>query len=92
MLLHKLIPHHSTPNLTDNIRWSIDLRYQKTGTPTDRVRYPAFITRSRSQPGAKYTDYEEWYQRWLEALKQAPLSTHPVRENPLNEHLTVSVD
>ena len=29
LLLHKLIPHRSTPNLTDGIRWSMDLRYQK---------------------------------------------------------------
>ncbi|KAL4221214.1 hypothetical protein ACF0H5_019478 [Mactra antiquata] len=28
-----VIPHRSNPNTTDKIRWGMDLRYQKTGTP-----------------------------------------------------------
>ena len=36
LLLNKEIPHRSTPNLSDTVRWSMDLRYQKTGTPTGR--------------------------------------------------------
>ena len=92
LLLHKLIPHRSTPNLTADIRWSMDLRYQKTGTPTGRSRYPDFITRSRSQPQAKYTDYEDWCRRWVKALEQLPLGTHPIRETPLSQHVTVSID
>lgn len=92
LLLHKLIPHRSTANLTDGIRWSVDLRYQKTGTPTGRSRYPHFVTRSRSQPDTQYTDHQDWCQRWIAALDQVPLGTHSVRATPLNEHVTVSID
>jgi len=36
--------------------------------------------------------YEDWCRSWIEALEQVPLGTHPVRENPLSEHVTVSID
>ncbi len=92
LLLHKLIPHRSTPNLTDGIRWSMDLRYQKTGTPTGRELYPHFVTRSRSRPETKYTDYEDWCRRWIEILGKVPLGSHPIRETPLTEHASVSIE
>ena len=92
LLLHKLIPHRSTPNLTDGIRWSMDLRYQKTGTPTGRELYPHFVTRSRSRPDSKYTDYEDWCRRWTGILEKVPLGSHPIRETPLTEHTSVPIE
>lgn len=68
ILIHKEIPHRSTPNRTDRIRWSIDLRYQKTGTPTGRPFHPDFVARSRSKPDSVLTDYITWRDRWVEAL------------------------
>ena len=50
LLMDKQIPHRSTPNNADTVRWSMDLRYQKTGTPTGRPFYPDFVARSRSNP------------------------------------------
>ena len=72
LLLHKLIPHRSTPNRSGTIRWSMDLRYQKTGTPTGRSFYPDFITRSRAHPAAVLTDHQTWHRAWEEALLATP--------------------
>ena len=92
LLMHKLIPHCSTPNLTNGIRWSMDLRYQKKGTPTGRALYPHFVTRSRSHPESKYTDYNDWYKRWTNALKEVPLGKHPIREASITSHVSVTLD
>ena len=69
VLIHKNIPHRSTPNLADGIRWSMDLRYQKTGTSTGRTIYPDFVVRSRSNPTSVLTDHTEWSRMWVEALE-----------------------
>tara|TARA_B100001750_G_C15465588_1_gene576851 strand:- start:132 stop:1064 length:933 start_codon:yes stop_codon:yes gene_type:complete len=79
LLMHKLIPHRSTPNCSDKIRWSVDLRYQQTGLPTGRSFYPNFITRSRRHPEFVLTDYETWSRGWKEALKITP--QRPPRKN-----------
>ncbi len=71
IFIHKEIPHRSTPNRTDQIRWSIDLRYQKTGTPTGRPFHPDFVARSRANPASVLTDYETWRDRWVEALAKS---------------------
>ena len=68
LLMSKEIPHRSTPNHTDTVRWSMDLRYQKTGTPTGRPFYPDFVVRSRSNPDSVLTDHGEWARMWAEAL------------------------
>ena len=68
-LIHKNIPHRSTPNQSDGIRWSMDLRYQKTGTSTGRTAYPDFVVRSRSSPTSVLTDHAKWTRMWVEALE-----------------------
>jgi hypothetical protein len=52
------------------VRWSIDLRYQPTGSPTGRPFHPEFIARSR-RPGAELIDHAEWSRRWVEALESS---------------------
>jgi len=50
---HNLTFHRSFLNQSDAIRWSIDLRYSPTGTPTDwlsRMGLSGFVARSRQQP------------------------------------------
>lgn len=71
ILIHKEIPHRSLPNRTDMVRWSMDLRYQKTGTPTGRPFHPDFVARSRANPASVLTDYETWRDRWIEALEKS---------------------
>ena len=72
LLLHKLTPHASEPNQTDAIRWSMDLRYQRTGTPSGRSCYPDFVARSRSNPESELTDWATWRKLWEKALVAYP--------------------
>ena len=71
IFMHRWTPHHSTPNLSDSVRWSIDLRYQPTGTPTGRPFHPSFVVRSRQNPSSVLTDHAEWAGLWEEALVSA---------------------
>jgi hypothetical protein len=81
LLMDKLIPHRSTPNHTDGIRWSLDLRYQRTGTPTGRDYYPVFVARSRDQPDSELTEYEVWRDRWEQAVSKIPPPDRPHRSD-----------
>lgn len=71
VLMHRHTPHRSTPNRTDEVRWSIDLRYQETGTPTGRPFHPAFVARSRAHPETVLTEHARWCLLWTEALANA---------------------
>jgi hypothetical protein len=71
LLMHKEIPHRSTRNVSESVRWSADLRYQQTGTPTGRPFYPDFVVRSRAHPETVSTDHATWARRWREALEQS---------------------
>lgn len=70
LLMHKHTPHSSSRNSTDTVRWSIDLRYQATGTATGRPFYPAFVVRSRANPASVTTDHAQWSQQWAAAIAQ----------------------
>ncbi len=90
ILMSKYTPHCSTPNLSDGIRWSLDLRYQKTGTPTGRPFYPDFVTYSESDPSSVLTDHAEWCRLWTTALEEAKgIKWHRTvpREERIPEHL-----
>ena len=71
LLLNKEIPHRSTPNQSGTVRWSVDLRYQKTGTPTGRPFYPDFVVYSESSPHSVLNDYNTWQQMWIQALEKS---------------------
>ena len=68
LLMHKAMPHRSTLNHSDTVRWSMDLRYQATGTPSGRPYYPDFPVRSATDPESALTDYDEWCRMWIAAL------------------------
>ena len=72
VFMHQCTPHRSTPNRTDIVRWSIDLRFQPSGLPTGRPWLPSFIVRSPSHLETVCTDYAEWDRRWAEALAAPP--------------------
>ncbi|NKB66215.1 MAG: hypothetical protein GKR89_04070 [Candidatus Latescibacteria bacterium] len=55
-----MLPHGSLVNQTDQIRWSMDLRYQQTGQPTGRWFTPGFIARSRANPNSECPDWRAW--------------------------------
>jgi ectoine hydroxylase-related dioxygenase (phytanoyl-CoA dioxygenase family) len=71
IFMHKEVPHRSTPNRSDTVRWSMDLRYQKTGTPTGRPFHPEFVVRSREDPASVLTDHAAWCRMWEVGLRQA---------------------
>lgn len=71
VFMHRYTPHRSTPNFSDQVRWSLDLRYQPTGVPTGRPFHPDFVVRSRAHPETVLNDYPEWCRRWEEALESS---------------------
>lgn len=80
VFMHRYTPHRSTPNYTDGVRWSLDLRYQPTGTPTGRPFHPAFVVRSRAHPETVLTDHATWSQRWVDALETSKgIQAHRVK-------------
>lgn len=75
LFMHRETPHRSLPNLSDDVRWSMDLRYNPTGQPTGRPEFPGFIARSRRDPGSELRDPDAWRQMWMDT--RARMSGHP---------------
>lgn len=71
VFMHRWTPHRSTPNYSDGVRWSLDLRYQPAGTPTGRPFHPDFVARSAEKPQQVLTDHVTWSLNWQEALEKA---------------------
>ncbi|MEX3007379.1 phytanoyl-CoA dioxygenase family protein [Hoeflea sp. TYP-13] len=67
VLFHKMNVHRALPNRSNDLRWSMDLRYHPTGQASGRPAFPGFIARSRSDPSAELHDPATWAQRWDEA-------------------------
>lgn len=76
VLFHPLVPHASLPNLSRGIRWSFDLRYNKTGQPTGRGHFPDFIARSRAQPETELHDWKAWRSMWEDTRACLAASPH----------------
>lgn len=65
LLMHPRTPHSSLGNSTaDQVRISMDLRYQPVGSPTGRPHFPGFVARSRSNPESEVRDPEVWRSMW----------------------------
>lgn len=75
VLFHPLIPHASLPNRSNGLRWSFDLRYNRTGQPTGRSHFPEFVARSRAHPETELHDWRAWRSLWQAARTR--LSTTP---------------
>ncbi|MCP4997715.1 MAG: phytanoyl-CoA dioxygenase family protein [Hyphomicrobiales bacterium] len=67
VLFHKMNVHRALPNRSNDLRWSIDLRYHPTGQATGRPAFPGFVARSRAEPSSELRDPAIWAQRWDEA-------------------------
>ena len=65
VILHKRTVHGSLSNVSDNIRWSFDLRYNPTGQPTGREIFPGFIARSKENPEKEFRDADKWKDTWM---------------------------
>lgn len=71
VLLHPMTPHAAGDNRTDGLRWSFDLRYQRTGQPTGRAHFPDFPVR-----GAPAPDWREVRQMWLDTRARLAHQAH----------------
>ena len=69
LLMNSYTPHRGQVNRTDKVRWSMDLRFQKTGTPTGRPFWPAFVIQSKTDPASVQNDYDNWCARWIYDLE-----------------------
>lgn len=70
LFMHRLTQHASLKNVSDDIRWSFDLRYQPTGQPTGRPAFPHFIARSRAHPETELRDWRAWARLWADARER----------------------
>jgi ectoine hydroxylase-related dioxygenase (phytanoyl-CoA dioxygenase family) len=71
VIMNKYTPHRGLPNRSDKVRWSIDLRYQRTGEPTGRPFHPAIVVRSEQNPESVMRDYDRWCELWIDALENS---------------------
>jgi ectoine hydroxylase-related dioxygenase (phytanoyl-CoA dioxygenase family) len=67
LFFHRRTPHASSPNVSDQVRMSFDVRYQPIDRPTGRPSFPGFVARSRRHPERACVDAGRWRQSWLDA-------------------------
>ncbi len=81
LFMHRRCMHASLTNVSDEIRWSLDIRYNPIGQPTGRSFLPGFVARSRANPESELHDPTAWRQLWLDArdslLASAPAGGVP---------------
>lgn len=70
LLFHRRTAHASLSNVSDEIRWSLDLRYNPTGQATGRSVHPAFVARSHTDPSTELHDPEVWRSSWEAARER----------------------
>ncbi len=67
LFMTRYTAHMSLPNLSNEVRWSFDLRYQPTGQPTGRKAFPGFVVRSKARPDSVLAEHGEWVSLWERA-------------------------
>jgi len=86
VIFHPLTPHASLRNLSNEYRWSFDLRYNVTGQNKGRDHFPDFVARSRTNPSAELRDWQVWKDMWEATRADIAQSKH------INQHGRWSVD
>mmetsp|Transcript_24505 Transcript_24505/g.45832 ORF Transcript_24505/g.45832 Transcript_24505/m.45832 type:complete len:265 (-) Transcript_24505:259-1053(-) len=66
LFLHKHTMHASAPNKSDRMRFSVDLRYNVTGHPTGRGKFPGFVARSKIDSTRELKDHKVWAKLWTD--------------------------
>jgi hypothetical protein len=82
LFMNRMTPHCSLSNDSDDIRWSMDLRYNPTGQPTGRPEFPGFVARSRQDPSSELDDPEVWRSLWMDT--RARMAAHPELVGPFS--------
>ena len=70
LFMHRRTVHSSLPNLSDELRWSFDLRYSPVGAPTGRDWAPSFVARSQADPDSVVDDAAIWRDMWLDTRER----------------------
>lgn len=70
ILFHRNNIHCSRPNRSNQLRWSVDIRYHPVGQPGGRPAFPGFVARSRSNPESELRDPVRWNQLWQDAREK----------------------
>jgi phytanoyl-CoA hydroxylase len=73
VLMTQYTPHCSTPNSSQICRWSLDLRYQATGTASGRAWFPSTVLRSPADPRTEVHDAATWRKSWQDAKAKPSL-------------------
>ncbi len=64
---HKQTVHGSLANVSEEVRWSFDLRYNPIGQHTGREAFPGFVARSRKASHLELRDGDQWRASWEQA-------------------------
>jgi ectoine hydroxylase-related dioxygenase (phytanoyl-CoA dioxygenase family) len=75
LFLHKRTCHASLSNVSDNIRWSFDLRYNPIGQATGRGAFPGFVARSKAHPEQELHDAAAWADLWYATRERMAAET-----------------
>jgi phytanoyl-CoA hydroxylase len=68
LVMDARLAHASLPNQTDNeLRISLDLRYQPAGQPSGRPQFPTVLVRSQARPEEVVSSSDTWEQVWKDA-------------------------
>jgi len=67
LFLHRRTCHSALPNVSEEVRVSLDLRYNPVGQSTGREVFPGFVARSRANPESERHDPEAWARSWYDA-------------------------
>jgi phytanoyl-CoA hydroxylase len=80
LLMHQRTIHSSLDNVTENqVRISLDLRYQPTGQATGRPAFASagFVARSRAHPEQVLSDPAKWEGNWLALRDRLAATQNP---------------
>jgi ectoine hydroxylase-related dioxygenase (phytanoyl-CoA dioxygenase family) len=79
LFLTRTTPHCSLSNLSEDVRCSVDLRYNPIGQNTGRDDFPGFVARSRAHPETELRDPAIWKQLWLETRARLAATTEEIK-------------
>ncbi|WP_350333714.1 phytanoyl-CoA dioxygenase family protein [Coralliovum pocilloporae] len=76
VLFHKLNIHRAMPNVSNQLRWSFDLRFHPIGQKSGRPAFPGLVVRSRENPSREERDPARWARTWEDARQRILAGQH----------------
>ena len=81
LFLNSRTCHGSLSNVSDEVRFSLDLRYNPIGQHTGREWFPGFVARSRRDPESELHDPEAWAALWYQTRRRMAETNQDVSFN-----------